>query len=147
MLHRRNVVAPTKAQGVLMVNSVGIAVPQASVPYSNLHSGETCMSYTIVVTFSEQSEFEFKLGDDDIKALPREEASRWLHQEFQALECEPRSMVGKILLLDVIVDVARYGGEQRFAENGAWALQFARCCAATLKRDAIRIDVPNMVIH
>lgn len=105
------------------------------------------MSYTITVTFGQQSEFEFKLSDDDVKALAREEASRWLHQEFQALECEPRSMVGKILLLDVIVDVARYGGEARFAANGEWAQRFALCCAATLKRDVIAIDVPNMVIR
>jgi hypothetical protein len=105
------------------------------------------MSYTVIVSFGDKNEYEFKLTDEEVKALSREDAGRWLNEEFQALECEPRSMVGKILLLDVIVDVAKYSGESRFSTGGEWPQRFALCCAAALKRDVIRVDVQNLVVH
>lgn len=105
------------------------------------------MPYTVTVSFGHHNDYEFKLGDDEVKACSREDAAHWLNQEFQALECEPRSMVGKILLLDVVVDVAKYAGEDRFSQRGEWAQRYALCCAAALKRDAIRVDVPNMVVR
>ena len=103
------------------------------------------MPYTVTVSFGQNSEFEFKFPDSDVQSLPREEAGQWLHREYEALECAPRNPIGKILLLDVILDVAKYGGEARFDAGGDWAQRFALCCAATLKRD-VRIDVLNLVV-
>lgn len=104
------------------------------------------MPYTVTVSFGRNNEYEYKLFDDEVRALPREEAGAWLHREFEALECAPRSPVGKILLLDIILDVAKYGGEARFTAADEWAKRFALCCAAALKRDTIRIDIPNFII-
>jgi hypothetical protein len=103
------------------------------------------MPYAVTVSFGQNSEFEFKCLDPEVQSLTREEASHWLHQEYEALECAPRNPIGKILLLDIILDVAKYGGEARFAGGGDWAKRFALCCAAALKRD-VRIDVPNLVV-
>lgn len=105
------------------------------------------MSYTVTVTFGQNNDYEFKVDDATVGALSREEAGQWLNQEFQELECEPRSMVGKILLLDVIVDVAKYSGEARFRDDAEFGRRFAACCYAVLKRDGIRIDVPDMVVR
>lgn len=104
------------------------------------------MFYTVTVSFGPNSEYEFKFLDQDVQPLSREEASRWLHGEFEALECSPRNPIGKILLLDIILDVAKYGGEARFAAGGDWAKHFALCSAAALKRDTVRVDVPNLVV-
>lgn len=104
------------------------------------------MLYTVTVAFGQNAEYEFHFHDEDVKAIPRQEASHWLHAEFDTLECAPRNPVGKILLLDVILDVAKYGGEDRFAAGAEWAKRFALCCAAALGRDTIRVDVPNLVI-
>lgn len=104
------------------------------------------MLYTVTVSFGQNNEYEFKFHDEDVKPLAREEASHWLHAEYDALECAPRNPIGKILLLDVILDVAKYAGEDRFAKGGEWAKHFALCCAAALKRDTIRIDVLNLVV-
>ncbi|MGE5468046.1 MAG: hypothetical protein ACM3Y9_11545 [Ignavibacteria bacterium] len=103
------------------------------------------MPYNVVVSFGQNSEFEFKVSDAQVSALSRDDASQWLHAEYEALECAPRNPVGKILLLDTILDVAKYGGEARFAAGGEWALRFAACCAAALRRDT-RVDVLNLVV-
>lgn len=104
------------------------------------------MLYTVAVSFGRNNEYEYKFHDADVQQLPRDEARHWLHQEFEALECAPRSPVGKVILLDMILDVAKYGGEDRFAENGEWGRQFALCCAAALGRATIRVDIPNLVV-
>ena len=54
--------------------------------------------------------------------------------------------VGKVLVLDVILNVAKYGGEQRFAQGGEWARRFASCVAVALDRPVVRIDVPGFVV-
>jgi hypothetical protein len=103
------------------------------------------MPTTIIVSFGPHSEFEFKVHDEDANALTREQAGEWLHEQYEALECTPRNPIGKILLLDVILDVAKYGGKDRFTEDYEWGRHFAVCCAAALKRDT-RVDVPNLVV-
>ncbi len=104
------------------------------------------MLHTVVVSFGQNAEFEYKFNDQEVRALSREEASHWLQCEFEALDCSPRNPIGKILLLDIILDVAKYGGEARFAASDEWPRRFAQCCAAALKRDTIRVDVPNLII-
>lgn len=105
------------------------------------------MLYTVTVSFGQNCEYEFKFLDKEVQPLSREEASHWLHTEFDELECAPRNPVGKILLLDVILDVAKYGGESRFAKGDEWAKRYALCCAAALQRDTICVDVPDLVIR
>ena len=51
-----------------------------------------------------------------------------------------------MLILDVILNVAKYGGEQRFAQGSQWATQFAACVAVVLDRPAVRIDIPGFVV-
>jgi hypothetical protein len=105
------------------------------------------MLYTVTVSFGQNNEYEFKFLDKDVQPLAREEASHWLHAEFEKLDCTPRNPVGKILLLDVILDVAKYGGEAHFAQADDWAKRFALCCAAALKRDTISIDIPDLTVR
>ena len=104
------------------------------------------MLYTVAVVYGQNAEYEFRFHEADVEQVSREEASAWLHGEFDALDCAPRNPVGKILLLDVMLDVAKYGGEDRFATSTDWSKRFALCCAAALGRDTIRIDIPNLVI-
>lgn len=104
------------------------------------------MLHTVVVSFGPNVEFEYKFNDQEVRSFSREDASQWLQREFEALDCAPRNPIGKILLLDIILDVAKYGGEARFAAGDEWPKRFALCCAATLKRDTIRVDVPNLII-
>ncbi|HEX8989241.1 MAG TPA: hypothetical protein VF816_14880 [Rhodocyclaceae bacterium] len=103
------------------------------------------MTCTVTVSFGRNSEYQYHFHDDEVGTLSRDEAKAWLHAEYESLECQPRNPVGKILLLDVMLDVAKYGGESHFAAPDDWAKRFALCCAAAMTRD-VRIDVANLVV-
>jgi hypothetical protein len=104
------------------------------------------VSYAVTVAFNLGREFEIMLHEDDLQGMDEEQARAWLLKEFQDLECVPSSPSGKILLLDMMLNVALYGGEERFEENGAWAKDYARAVAAALRRPVIKVDVSNFVV-
>lgn len=100
----------------------------------------------LCIIFHAGREYEFHVHADELQSLGDEEAREWLHEEFDELECTPSNPVGKVLILDVILNVAKYGGENRFAQGDDWAHQFVRCVARVLDRPSIRIDVPGFVV-
>jgi hypothetical protein len=105
------------------------------------------MSSTIVVSFGSDREYSFIVHDQDIQKLSKDQAQVWLAEEFEELECVPSNPVGKILLVDMILNVAKYGGEDRFRDKTQWALQFVNAVASTLpKRSAVRVDVSEFVL-
>ena len=87
-------------------------------------------------------EAESVMAADMTITLSPEEARRWFDREFAELKKDPVNPVGKVLIIDKILDVARAGGEQRFADGQSWAAKFARCAALALGRDMVRVDVP-----
>jgi hypothetical protein len=100
------------------------------------------MSSIVSVVFDRTREYEiFAHG-----TLSREEASRWLDAQWVEMECETSNPVGKVLMLDRILGVARYGGEERFAKPGDWARQYAEAVIAVLERPAVRIDIADHVV-
>ena len=102
--------------------------------------------YTVTVAFRADREFEFHVHADDVAGLDPHLAREWLHEEFDELECTPTNPMGKVLVLDVILNVAKYGGEQRFAQGGEWARSIASSVAEVLDRPAVRNDVPGFVV-
>jgi len=104
------------------------------------------MLYHVMVVFSKDGQYEFKMSDTDIAGRSAEEARRWFDKEFTELECEPSNPVGKVLIIDKILSVARYGGEARFVDGKGWAHDFVRYAALALGRDTIRVDVASFSI-
>ena len=49
--------------------------------------------------------------------------------------------MGKALIIDKILNIARYASERRFIDAKEWATLFARYTALALGRDTIRVDV------
>ncbi len=99
------------------------------------------MSSQIVVAFARGSEYTFHVSDQEIAPCGRDEANAWLDREWIDLDCIPTNPVGKILLLDKILCVAKYAGERQFTSNAEWANRYARAVAAVLDRPLIRVDV------
>lgn len=104
------------------------------------------MSQHVVVTFGSGRDYEFTVQDNDIAGLPKDQARAWLSKEFETLECTPSNPMGKILALDMILNVAKYGGEERFQQGGDWARRFAAVTAVALGRPVIKVDVANFVV-
>ena len=101
------------------------------------------MQSQVTVSFGANREFEFNLHDAQRTSAAREAARQWFDREFIALECDLPSPIGKVLLADRLLSVAKYAGEHRFRDDPDWARQFAENAAAMLDRDVIRVDVSN----
>jgi hypothetical protein len=100
----------------------------------------------VIVAFARGREYELRLTAGD-KPLPTaQESELWLSQQFEELGCSPRSLVGKVLVLDKVLEVAREAGEKRFAGDIAWAERYARAVLATLKRESVRVDVAENTV-
>lgn len=104
------------------------------------------MRGTVIVAFARDREYELRLtaGDKPLPTAP--EAELWLSQQFEEFGCTPRSLVGKVLALDKVLEVARAAGEKRFAGDIAWAERYARAVLATLKRDNVRVDIESNTV-
>lgn len=100
------------------------------------------MSSIVNVVFDRSREYELIAH----AGASREEANRWLDAQWEELECEPYNPMGKVLLLDKILCIAKYGGEKRFAETGDWAKRYAEVVATLLERPVVRVDVADRVV-
>ena len=100
------------------------------------------MVYYVTVAFGRDREYPYKFSPEDLAESSPEAARRWFDREFSELKSDPVNPVGKVLIIDKILDVARAGGEQRFADGQNWAAKFARCTALALGREMVRVDVP-----
>lgn len=104
------------------------------------------MRGTVTVSFAPGREYELRIPGHDQNPLTAEEANLWLSQQWEELDCTPRSLVGKILTVDKILQVAQEAGEKRFAKAGIWAERYAKAVIAVLDRDAVRIDVAENTV-
>jgi hypothetical protein len=104
------------------------------------------MSSQVIVAFTRSSEYAFSVSDQEIAEFDRAAAHLWLDKQLSILECEPSNPLGKTLLLDKLLNVAKYGGEKRFAAAGDWAHRYAGAVARLLDRPVIRVDVGEFVV-
>ena len=99
------------------------------------------MRGTVTISFARNREYELRNPDNKANSLTAEDAQLWLDQQFEEFGCTPRSLVGKVLMLDKVLEVARAAGEKRFAEGGDWAQRYARAVLAALNRETVRVDI------
>lgn len=101
---------------------------------------------TVTVSFGEGLDYLFPVDDEALAALPPRAARQWFDQEFIELECTPSNPMGKLLIVDQILNVAKYGGEQRFASQSAWAKTFALHVCSAVGRTHVRVDTAGWAI-
>ena len=104
------------------------------------------MHQNVIVSFGNDKRFEYKLTEADLAGFTAEQARRWFDREFQELECDVPTPMGKVLQVDRILSVARYSGDRRFREHPDWAEQFARNAAVMMGREVIRVDVEKYTV-
>lgn len=96
---------------------------------------------TVVVASGER--YEFELNDADLASLDTRQAQEWLGQEFVAAGCVPTNPVGKLLLADKILCLAKTQKEAAWAKPSPWARQFVRAAATAIGRAVLTIDLGN----
>lgn len=104
------------------------------------------MQHHVIVSFGDDREFEYRIPAAAKAGQAADEARRWFEREFVDLECDLPTPIGKVLLADRVLSVAKYAGERRFREDQDWAQQFARNAAAVLGRELVRVDVANYTL-
>lgn len=104
------------------------------------------MSYTVTVVFGGNREYDFVMTEAEVAEVAKDRARGWLAAEFEELECTPSNPMGKVLVLDMVLNVAKYGGESRFERRGEWAQEYALMTASALDRPSVRVDVADFVV-
>lgn len=99
------------------------------------------MRYSVSVAFGEGREYAFAFSADDIAGVSADQARTWFDQQYAELACNLSNPMGKVLIIDKILGVARAAGEQRFSDGQAWPSRFAQYAMLALARDTVRIDV------
>ena len=101
----------------------------------------------IIISFGHDSPRRFAVERRKIEAIDKTSATDWFNQQFDALGCKSRNPTGKILMRNVVVDVARAAGEPRFSADAEWADQFAHNCAALFRQqDRIHVDTETLTL-
>ncbi|WP_374402228.1 hypothetical protein [Niveibacterium sp.] len=101
---------------------------------------------TLIVSFGDGRDYEFTVNDDTLDALDNRAPRQWFDREFVELECTPSNPMGKLLIVDQILNVAKYGGETRFARPNEWAQRFAENTLKAVGRPHVRVDTAGWAI-
>ena len=83
----------------------------------------------------------FELSDRDLEGLDSRTAQEWLGAEFDGAGCTPTNPVGKLLLADKILVLAKTVPPKNFENPTAWVQEYLRATACALGRPAITIDL------
>lgn len=95
----------------------------------------------IVVLFGSDSPIRFVVEERELVAVEKNSAAAWFTEQFDLLGCHARSPTGKLMMRNVVVDVATAAGQSRFDSDPQWSSQFALNCAALFKPNGVQIDV------
>lgn len=101
------------------------------------------MGCHVTVVTGSGERYEFELSDADLAGMDSRRAQDWLGQEFEAAGCVPTNPVGKLLLADKIICLAKTQNEDAFAEPTPWVNGFVRAAAAAIGRAVLTIDLGN----
>lgn len=104
------------------------------------------MSEYVSVSFGPHADYQFQLNPAETADLSREEARAWLQGEFQRLGCTPTNPVGKLLVLEMVLEIARAIGQEGFGAQPEWARRFAIASLIALDRASLIVDVQGATV-
>jgi hypothetical protein len=101
------------------------------------------MACHLSVVFADGQRMDYELHDAEIARFGRDEAKNWLGQEFEAAGCVPSNPVGKLLLADRIIGLAKEQSKRDFDPPSPWMKEFLAATAAALNCPVVTIDLGN----
>mgnify|MGYP001185004758 CR=1 FL=1 len=101
------------------------------------------MGCHVTVVTGKGERYELELHDSDLAGMDARKAQEWLGREFEAAGCVPTNPVGKLLLADKILCLAKTQQDSAYAEPTLWVNSFVRAAAAAIGRSVLTIDLGN----
>lgn len=101
------------------------------------------MNHYVSIRFEGGKEYNFRLKDGDAGSMTRDEALRWIDEQFANAGCEVANPVGKTVLADKILALAKAYGSDTFAQRTQWAEKFVRCVGLATGKAHISVDIPG----
>jgi hypothetical protein len=98
------------------------------------------MACHLSLVFSDGVQIDYELSDAELAGMDARAAHDWLDHEYEAAGCVPGNPVGKLLMADKIVSLAKSQSPRAFDPPNPWAKDFLRATAAALQRPLITID-------
>ncbi len=99
------------------------------------------MSCHITVILPDGTPQNFELHEAELAGMDSRQAQDWLGQEFEAAGCVPTNPVGKLLLADKILCLAKTQSPQAYAQATPWVKAFLRAAACAMGRPLLTIDL------
>ena len=99
------------------------------------------MGCHVTVVTGKGERHEFELHDADLAGLDARQAQEWLGKEFEAAGCVPTNPVGKLLLADKILCLAKTQQDAVWAAPTPWVKQLLRAAAAAIGRRVLTVDL------
>ncbi|MDR2240806.1 MAG: hypothetical protein LBE33_10220 [Zoogloeaceae bacterium] len=90
------------------------------------------MGCHVTVVTGNGGRYEFTLADADLAGLDARKAQGWLREEFEKAGCVPTNPVGKLLLADKILCLAKTRQDPAYAEPTPWVSSFVRAAAVAM---------------
>lgn len=105
------------------------------------------MNSDIAISFAPDSACHFTVDHGSIDGIDKNSAADWFNRQFDALGCKLPNPTGKIIMRNVVVQVAKAAGEPRFKTDPKWAELFAQNCAALFRQqNLVNVDVAAAVL-
>ncbi len=101
------------------------------------------MGCHVTIVSGSGERYEFELHAADLAGMDAHKAQEWLGQEFESAGCVPTNPVGKLLLADKILCLAKTQKETAYAEPTPWVKSFVLAAAASIGRTVLTIDLCN----
>ncbi|HCX33692.1 MAG TPA: hypothetical protein DHV08_09075 [Rhodocyclaceae bacterium] len=107
---------------------------------------EARMDCHLKIIFPDGASSEFEITAADLAGLDKSAAREWLNNEFQAAGCVPTNPVGKILIADTVLMLAKAQSPKTFRTPSAWGMQFLRNVAVAFGAPVLTIDLANQTL-
>jgi len=98
------------------------------------------MACHLSVVFADGEQLDYELSDAELGGMTVAAAQDWLDREYEAAGCVPTNPVGKLLMADKIVGLAKSQSRRAYSPPGAWVKDFLRATAVALQRPVVTID-------
>ena len=111
------------------------------------NSGDILLSSDITISFSPDSICRFTVERSKVELIDKASAMEWFSQQFDALGCKAQNPTGKILMRNVVINVAKSAGAPRFNSDRPWAELFVQNCAALFRQQKqVHIDTSALTL-